>query len=99
MSSVSSIALSGMNAAQTALGVAGHNIANQATAGFRRQQAVNSSSAEGGVSTTLRQAGDEGHALETDLVGELQAKNSFIANLAVFRTSDRMLGSLLNAAA
>ena len=32
------------------------------------------------------------------MVGLLQAKNAFLANLAVFRTSDRMMGSLLDMA-
>jgi flagellar hook protein FlgE len=35
--------------------------------------------------------------MATDLVGLLTSKNAFLANLAVFRTSDRMLGSLLDA--
>ena len=38
--SISAIALSGMNAAQTGLQVAAHNIANLNTAGFRRQQVL-----------------------------------------------------------
>lgn len=102
MSSVSAIALSGMQAAQTALGVSGHNIANAATRNFRRQEAVNASSAEGGVATTLRQLPTESAGLDTlatDLVGQLQAKNAFMANLAVFRTGDAMAGALLDAVA
>ncbi len=97
MNAVASIALSGMNAAQTALGVAGHNIANAATAGFRRQQVVQADTAAGGVATTLRQLPAEGPLLATDLVGQLQAKNGFLASLAVFRSSDRMMGALLDA--
>jgi flagellar hook protein FlgE len=38
-------------------------------------------------------------ALETDVVAQLQAKNAFLANLAVFRTHDRMMGELLDARA
>jgi flagellar hook protein FlgE len=34
--------------------------------------------------------------MESDLVGLLQAKNGFLANLAVFRTSHQMMGSLLD---
>jgi len=34
-----------------------------------------------------------------DVVGLLKAKNAFLANLAVFRTADRMTGALLNRAA
>ena len=35
-------------------------------------------------------------SLEDDVVAQLQAKNSFLANLNVFKTNDSMLGSLLN---
>ena len=38
----------------------------------------------------------EGSSLESDMVGQLQAKNSFLANLAVFKTSDKMTGALLD---
>lgn len=37
-----------------------------------------------------------GNALETDVVTQLQAKHSFMANLAVFKTSDKMAGALLD---
>ena len=98
MLSTSAIALSGMNAAQTSLQVSAHNIANLATDGFRRQQVAQRSEAAGGVSTELSRAANAGNALETDVVGLLQAKNAFLANLAVFRTGDRMMGSLLDVA-
>jgi flagellar hook protein FlgE len=96
MSSVSAIALSGMNAAQANLQANAHNIANLATRGFHREQVLQTSAPEGGVGTTFTQASDAGDAMETDLVGLLESKNSFLANLAVFRTSDRMAGALLN---
>jgi hypothetical protein len=38
----------------------------------------------------------EGASLETDMVAQLQAKNSFLANLAVFKTSNAMAGVLLD---
>lgn len=34
----------------------------------------------------------------TDMVDLLQAKNAFLANLAVFKTSSRMAGTLLSIA-
>jgi len=98
MSSVSAIALSGMNAAQTGLQAGAHNIANLNTRNFRREQVLQSAQAEGGVSATLTQSTETGNALETDMVGQLQSKNAFLANLAVFRASDRMTGSLLDIA-
>jgi hypothetical protein len=96
MSSVSAISLSGMNAAQTALGASAHNIANLTTAGFQRQQVVQSNVAGGGVSTSLTNATQAGNAMADDMVGQLVAKNQFLANLAVFKTSDQMMGALLD---
>ena len=96
MTSISSTALSGMNAAQTLLGSSAHNVANVNTANFRRQQVAQSEQASGGVSTRLTHAETEGAALETDVVAQLQAKNAFLANLRVFKTSDAMAGSLLD---
>lgn len=97
MSSISAIALSGMSAAQSSMHASAHNIANLGTTAFRRQQTVQAEQALGGVSTSLRQLPQPGNALETDLVTQLQAKNAFLANLAVFRAHDRMTGSLLDA--
>ena len=97
MSRLSAISLSGMNAAQTALDAAAHNIANLSTVGFRREQVTQSAAADGGVTASLSQSAHEGAALETDVVGQLVAKNQFLANLAVFKTKDKMVGALLDA--
>ena len=97
MSTLSAISLSGMNAAQTALDASAHNIANLSTAGFRREQVTQSAAENGGVRVSLSRATREGNALETDVVGQLVAKNQFLANLAVFKTNDRMMGALLDA--
>lgn len=96
MASISSIALSGMNASQTALNASAHSIANMNTGGFRRQEVAQSALTGGGVTTTLATASTEGSSLETDVVAQLQAKNSFVASLAVFKTSDKMVGALLD---
>ena len=97
MSSISSISLSGMNAAQTALSASAFNIANLGTDGFRRQQVEQTSAAPAGVSATLGPTPAPGDAIVTDMVDMLQAKNAFLANLAVFKTSAKMAGPLLNA--
>jgi flagellar hook protein FlgE len=89
--------LHGLQRAQAALDVAGHNIANLATAGFRRQQISGDPTGAAGVDGWLRQAGAAGPALERDLVDQLVAKNSFLANLAVFKTGDHLMGTLLDA--
>lgn len=96
MSSIFTISLSGMNAAQTRLDSSSHNIANHRTAGFKRQQVVPAEQPTGGLSITLTRAADAGVAIETDLAGQLQAKNAFLANLAVFRTGDQLMGALLD---
>ena len=97
MSSIPSVSLSGMNAAQTALSASALNIANLGTDGFRRQQVEQVCVAPAGVSATLAQLTAPGDAMATDMVHMLQAKNSFLANLAVFKTSNRMAGALLDA--
>jgi flagellar hook protein FlgE len=96
MSSISAISLSGMNAAQTALGVSAHNIANLGTTGFCRQTVAQMAQVSGGVEASVGQVNEPGNALETDMVDQLQAKHAFAANLAVFKTSDKMMGALLN---
>jgi len=96
MNSISSIALSGLNAAQTSLNASAHNVANLATEGFKRQETVQTAQSGGGVTTSVREANTAGNALEQDVVTQLQAKSSFIANLAVFKTQDKMAGALLD---
>ena len=96
MASISSIALSGMNAAQTQLEASASNVANLATSGYRRQEAVQTAQAGGGVTTQIVRAQVAGSSLESDVVAQLQAKNSFLANLAVFKTSNTLMGALLD---
>jgi flagellar hook-associated protein FlgK len=96
MASISSISLSGMQAAQTRLQASAHNIANAQTQGFQRQQVVQQEQAEGGTTVSMQRAASAQSALETDVVQQLEAKNSFLANLAVYRTSNRMLGVLFD---
>lgn len=86
-----------MNAAQTALSASAFNIANLGTDGFRRQQVEPTPVVPSGVSATLSQAAAPGDAMVTDLVDMLQAKNAFLANLAVFKTSAKLAGTLLDA--
>jgi len=96
MQAVSAIAFSGMNAALAHLGASAHNIANENTEGFHREEVAQAEQAEGGVSTSYERAPRLGHELERDVVGQLAAKNAWLANLAVFRTADAMAGSLLD---
>lgn len=96
MSTISSISLSGMNAAQTRLQASAHNIANFNTPDFTRQEVMQSTLAEGGTRADVVHAGSSGANLEADIVQQLLAKNSFMANLSAFKASNAALGSLLD---
>jgi flagellar basal body rod protein FlgG len=99
MTSSSAIALSGMNAAQAGLQASAHNLANLGTSGSRRQRVDQSAAPGGGVTATVSPEATAGNSEVADVVGLLQAKNAFLANLAVFRAADRMTGTLLDQAA
>jgi flagellar hook protein FlgE len=96
MASIQSTALSGLGAAQTQLEVAAGNIANAQTPGYQRRAVVQTPQPQGGVSTQVLPSAQPAAALEVDLVSQLQAKNAFLANLAVFKTSNAMAGAFLN---
>ena len=96
MNSISSIALSGMNAAQASLSSSAHNVANLNTPNFRREEVAQSAQVGGGVNVSRQQSPAEGASLEADVVAQLQAKNAFLANLTVFKTSNQMAGALLD---
>ncbi|MCZ4315472.1 flagellar basal body protein [Comamonadaceae bacterium G21597-S1] len=96
MNTTPSIALSGMQAAQTRLRAAAHNVANLSTDGFRRQEVQQSARSQGGVRADVVRSSVPGPDLVRDTVERLQAKNAFMANLAVFKTSDTLAGALLD---
>ena len=96
MTRTASIALSGLQAASRQMQVSAHNIANQGTDGFRRQRLQQTAAEGGGVTTSLARAEEPGDDLVTDLVGMLQAKNAWMANLKVFKAQDETTGSLLD---
>lgn len=95
MTPAASASLSGMTAAQTRLDVAGHNVANLQTEGFRRQVAQ-AASAEPGVTVSIGQMPEAGNDLAADTVGMIEAQHAFGANLMAFRTQDAMTASLLD---
>jgi flagellar hook protein FlgE len=97
MLKLSTIAASGLQAAQTQLTASASNIANAQTAGYTRQAAALQAQPGGGVLARLVPvATTSGPTLEADMVAQLQAKNAFMANLAVFKTQDKLAGSLLS---
>lgn len=83
MSSLTSIAQTGLQAAQVRMGAAAHNVANAQTPDFRRQ-------------TVSAQATQPGANLSQDMVDQLAARQAFVANLGVLKTSSDTLGSLLS---
>lgn len=85
-----------MAAAQTRLQASTANIANGSTENYNRREVSQTAQAGGGVSASVSRAPTAGPALVTDVVAQLEAKNSFLANLAVFKTSNQMQGALLN---
>ncbi len=96
MTALSSIALSGMNAAQTRMAVAGHNIANVQTPGFRAQQVAQRTQAGGGVATAVTRAPQPGVSLANEIVGQMSAGYAFKANLRSIEVERAMLGTLLD---
>lgn len=96
MNTLTSISLSGMNAAQVQLQSSAHNIANSTTEGFKRQEVDLQAQTGGGVSASVSKRADVGSSLERDVLNQLSAKNAYLANLAVFKRSNEMAGALLD---
>lgn len=91
------IASSGLNAALQRENVAANNIANAMTPGYRREQLLQRTDPDGGVSTSVTPSPQEGDDLAADLVDQQVALYSFKANARVVQVADRMMGSLLDA--
>ena len=96
MSSIASIALSGLNAASSQLATAAHNIANAQTPGFRRQLVQQTAQPGGGVIVSIGRTTETGDALAEDAVAQMSATYAFKANALSLKTQDRMLGNLLD---
>jgi flagellar basal body rod protein FlgG len=90
MSGAEAIAASGMRAATQRLNSSAHNLASLETRNFRREQVLSAAQADGTVSTTTVKAQQEGSSIEHDLIAQLEARNAFLASLAVFRTAGRL---------
>jgi flagellar basal body rod protein FlgC len=99
MSTISSIALSGMTAAMNSLQATAQNIANLNVPGAQQQGVSQSTQAQGGTTANIVTTTNTNANVATDLVQQFQAKNSFLANLSVFQTSNEVMGTLLNTVA
>ena len=99
MSSVSSIASSGLQLQALRLAVSANNTANQLTAGFAPSRVEVASVRGGGVQGAERDAGLVPGST-TDAVGEAVARktalSAYQANLATLRTADQMTATLLD---
>ena len=99
ISSVSTSALSGLRAARTKLAVTANNIANASTGGFHRQEVAQTASPNGGVDVAVNRSTAPGADTIADALGQMAARQAFMANLAVFKSNQQMLGQLLDAKA
>ncbi|MGP1630759.1 MAG: flagellar basal body protein [Giesbergeria sp.] len=96
MSSLNSIASSGIAAAQLRLDAASSNVANMNTPGYRARQVAQQAAPEGGVNASVQRASTQGVSLEKEIVDQLAAKQAFLANVQTLRTGDAVMGTLLN---
>ena len=96
MNALSSIALSGINAAQTRLNASAHNIANAMTPDFRRQLVTQTAEPAGGLSASLSQAAQPGDALAEDIVAQMSASVLYRANARTLRTDRDLTGTLID---
>lgn len=96
MIGISPISLSGMNTAQTTLQASAQNIANLNIPDSPQQEVTQSTQIQGGTSANIVTTNNTVADVGTDLMQQLQAKNSFLVNLSVFRTNNEMMGSLLD---
>jgi flagellar hook protein FlgE len=92
---VSAIASTGLQAAQTRLSVSAHNVANEQTAGFRRQL-VQQQTLPGGTVVRVTTAQTPGTDLTSEMVHQKESLYAFKANLKAIQTEHEMLGSLLD---
>jgi flagellar hook protein FlgE len=96
MNTISSIAVSGVQAASTRLDVAANNIANSQTPNFQRQVVHQASQETAGVVTSVGKSSEVGPDLAADLVEQMAASYAYKANLHTIQTQDQLTGSLLD---
>jgi len=96
MSSISSIAQSGMQAALQRQSAAANNIANQNTDGFRRERVDQQADPNGGTTTSVSRMPQPGSQLEQDMVDQISSSYSFQASLKTLKVNDQMMGTLLD---
>ncbi|MCU6433783.1 hypothetical protein LPB67_08325 [Undibacterium sp. Jales W-56] len=96
--------LSGLQSYQRALDNSANSIANASTNGFQPQEVAFQEGKNGGVTTTISNGvetdGSSSTASSTDLTKEiiqsLEFKAGFDINAKVVKTSDEILGTIIN---
>lgn len=97
MSSLATIASSGLQAADLRLRVSAHNVANMNTPGFAPQRVSEASAGpRSGVTAQVVQSDQRGVSLEQEAIEQMAAKLTFKANVFVLRTYQETTGTLLN---
>lgn len=96
MASFSTIALSGLQAAQARLAVSAHNVANMNTPGFAALRVHEQVQPLAGVHVRVERATGPGVALEAEAVEQRSASLAYTANVAVLRTAQDGTGTLLD---
>ncbi|MEI6714831.1 MAG: hypothetical protein WCO60_13830 [Verrucomicrobiota bacterium] len=100
LQSISSVGLSGINAATLQQFAASSNIANSSNNTTRRLLVEQSTMPDGSVSAKLRSASEgttqNSSGLVTDIITQITALYSFKANVITIRTADELIGATLN---
>lgn len=96
MNPLTSIATSGLQAAQLQLQASAHNVANAATPNFRRDVVRAQPQEGGGVQARTEMLPQPGSNLAADLIDQQSAAYAFKANLQVIQTADQSMGRLLD---
>jgi len=93
-----SIPLTGMNVSQSRLDAAANNIANLDTENYKRTEVVQSDMPNGSGTkvSDVRSSKESGSNIEEDMVNQIQAKNTYLANLSMFKANMGVVGSLLD---
>ncbi|MFZ6658246.1 flagellar basal body rod C-terminal domain-containing protein [Undibacterium sp. TJN19] len=95
--------LSGLQAYSRALDSSGHNVANANTNGFVPQQVSFQEQPAGGVIANISKAGSSlsasdasGTDLNSEVVQSIQYKAGFELSAKIVKTSDELLGTLID---
>lgn len=90
--------LSGINVAQTRLDVSANNIANLSTENFTRKEVKQADILNGGTNVAdIQNAAQSGNNLEVDMVEQINARNTYMTNLSVFKSNnDMLMGTIID---